>query len=108
MNGLSSTLRMSTQPEQWFAWAGKSAQLHPALARRFVDRIPHGSKLWLIAGAGLSRRDLGSAPLRPKRSRVSSGSYWRSWPRRAFYWPRTALAPRDLSMRTTSLFSGSQ
>lgn len=41
-------------PAQWFAWPGELAHAHPALARQFVDRIPHESKMWLIARAGLS------------------------------------------------------
>ncbi|MET4324135.1 hypothetical protein ABIC02_007927 [Bradyrhizobium sp. RT5a] len=54
MNGLSFTLRALTLPEQWFASAGKSAHARSALARRFVDRIPHESKVRLIARRALS------------------------------------------------------
>lgn len=54
INALSAILRALTLREQWFAWTGELAHAHPALARQFVDRIPHESKMWLIARAGLS------------------------------------------------------
>lgn len=54
INDLPLILRGFTLPEQWFAWAGKLAHARSALARRFVDRILHESKVWLIARAGLS------------------------------------------------------
>lgn len=54
INGLSLIFRALTLPEQWFAWTGELAHVHSALARQFVDRIPHKSKMWLIARAGLS------------------------------------------------------
>lgn len=54
INALSPILRALTLPEQWFAWTGELAHAHPALARQFVDRIPHESKMRLIARAGLS------------------------------------------------------
>lgn len=47
-------LRALTLPEQWFAWTGELAHAHPALARQFVNCIPHESTVWLIARAGLS------------------------------------------------------
>lgn len=49
-----SHLRALTLPEQRFAWTGELAHAHPALARQLVGRIPHESKMRLIARAGLS------------------------------------------------------
>lgn len=54
INALSPILPALTLPQQWFAWTGELAHAHPALALQFVDRIPHESKMWLIARAGLS------------------------------------------------------
>lgn len=54
INALSLILRALTLPKQWFAWTDELAHAHPALARQFVDRIPHESKMRLIARAGLS------------------------------------------------------
>lgn len=54
INALSVISRELTLPKQRFAWTGELAHAHPALARQFVDCIPHESKVWLIARAGLS------------------------------------------------------
>lgn len=54
INAPSLILRALILPAQWFAWPGELAHAHPALARQFVDRIPHDSKMWLIARARLS------------------------------------------------------
>lgn len=54
INAPSPILRALILPAQWFAWPGELAHAHPALARQFVDRIPHDSKMWLIARARLS------------------------------------------------------
>lgn len=52
--GLALILRALTLPEQWFAWTGELAHADPALARQFLDLIPHESNVWLIARAALS------------------------------------------------------
>lgn len=54
INALSPILRALTLAAQWFAWPGELAHAHPALARQFVHRTPHESKMWLIARARLS------------------------------------------------------
>ncbi len=54
INAASPILHVLILPAQWFAWPGELAHAHPALARQFVDRISHESKMWLIARAGLS------------------------------------------------------
>lgn len=54
INALSPILRALILPGQWFAWPGELPHARPALARHFVDRIPHESKMWLIARPGLS------------------------------------------------------